>query len=71
MSSSQEATALPLLHKKCFICKKKKPICFKCEHCNKILCISHKMPETHNCVYKYDKFSINHEKIEATKIIKI
>ena len=68
---TKQDNLMPLLHKKCFICKKKRQICFKCTYCNKICCISHKMPEQHNCNHNYDKFSIIHQKTETSKIIKI
>uniref|UniRef100_A0AB39JBB2 AN1-type domain-containing protein n=1 Tax=Florenciella sp. virus SA2 TaxID=3240092 RepID=A0AB39JBB2_9VIRU len=70
MEKTQE-NLTPLLHKKCFVCKKKRQICFKCSHCHKICCINHKMPEQHECNHTYEKLSIIHQKTETCKIIKI
>lgn len=40
---------------KCHICKKKNIINITCCKCNKICCIKHRCPESHNCEYEHNK----------------
>lgn len=39
--------------------------------CNKSYCILHRLPETHECIIKYDRFKIKYDACNHNKIIKL
>lgn len=51
---------------KCEICVKNTVIIFTCA-CNKQTCIKHRLPETHQCKYKYDLFKLE-KVVKETKV---
>lgn len=55
-------------NKKCRICNKRFLITFKCEKCNKNVCIAHMSPELHDCNHDYKKDYKELVKIETNKV---
>ena len=59
---------------KCACCNKKFLMIFKCDCCDSVFCIAHRLPETHHCVadfQKKDLLKIHLPKLETIKLDKI
>uniref|UniRef100_A0A6C0AGK0 AN1-type domain-containing protein n=1 Tax=viral metagenome TaxID=1070528 RepID=A0A6C0AGK0_9ZZZZ len=54
---------------RCEVCAKKVVIVFTCA-CNKQTCIKHRLPETHQCVYKPELFQLE-KVVKKTKLTTI
>lgn len=48
---------------KCSCCKKQTHIPLKCNHCEKMFCLEHRLPEIHKCP------SAKFEKVELIKLV--
>ena len=59
--------------KKCIVCKKRYITNMKCQKCDKIVCIAHRYPEDHMCIYNFNtegkkQLEKENEKIIAQKV---
>lgn len=68
MENNSETKPKKSKQKKCVFCNKRQLIIFKCEKCNKNLCLQHFCPEEHKCEYDYKKDYKELIKIEASKV---
>lgn len=65
---------MPVPKKRCAFCKKKQLIMFECDCCKSYFCMTHRMPEFHQCVEDYKKKDVlgkQLEKVVAVKVDKI
>ena len=51
---------------KCHVCNKNEIIELKCNKCNKLTCISHRFPESHDCIKDSQPIDLNKNKCIIT-----